>query len=76
MTPKPAPSIRRLLDHLITEFALLNRAHLATELNVTKNTIDKLYQNRQRLSSKQILHIHEYFGVSVQEIRERSGQRD
>ena len=75
MTPlEPVPSLRALLDYLIAQFELHGRAELAAEMGVTRNVIEKMYQGAQLLSPKQILHIHEWFGVPVQEIRERSGQ--
>ncbi|KQQ40435.1 hypothetical protein ASF61_06690 [Duganella sp. Leaf126] len=75
MTAGPVPpSVRELLDYLITEHRLKNYAELAREMGETGATISRLVSGRQRLSAKQILFIHEYFGMGVQEIRERSGQ--
>ena len=77
MTPGPVPPrVRALLDYLITEHRLKNYAALAQEMGETSATISRLLRAGQRLTAKQILHIHEYFGMNVQEIRERSGQYD
>ncbi|TYQ19881.1 UNVERIFIED_ORG: hypothetical protein JN05_01249 [Zoogloea ramigera] len=77
MTPGPVPpSVRALLEYLITEHRLKNYAELAREMEETSSTISRLLRRGQRLSAKQILRIHEYYGMGVQEIRERSGQID
>ena len=69
-------SVRALLDYLIVEFRLRNPSHLALEMKVTTSTMSKLMNAKQPLAVHHILHIHEYFGVPVWEIRERSGQYD
>lgn len=77
MTSGPVPpSVRALLDYLITEHRLKNYAALAREMGETSATISRLLRAGQRLTAKQILFIHEFYGMNVQEIRERSGQYD
>ena len=69
-------TVGALLEHLRFEFRISTRAGLAAELRITMPTLGRLYRGEQPLSAEMILHIHEYLGVPVREIRERSGQFD
>ena len=73
---KEKPSVAALCAFLIAEFNLVNKSHLAREMNLTTSTLGKLLAGAKPLSANQILRIHEWFGVPVAEIRERSGQFD
>ena len=68
------PSVAALFDFLMIEFSIISRADLADEMDISRSTFDNLLNGWKPLSGNQILHIHEYFGVAVWEIRERSGQ--
>lgn len=70
------PSVAALFEYLMKEFHIRNRAQLSCELEMDGSTMSRLGNGRQALSPKQILHIHEYFGVAVWKIRELSGQYD
>jgi plasmid maintenance system antidote protein VapI len=77
MTSGPVPSsVRELLDYLIKQNDLKNYTALAVEMGEDRGVISCLVRGKRRLSAKHILFIHEYYGMAVQEIRERSGQYD
>jgi plasmid maintenance system antidote protein VapI len=77
MTPGvPPPSVKALIDHLVKQNDLKNYAALAREMEEHSSVLSNLVRGKRRLSAQQILFIHEYYGMAVQEIRERSGQYD
>lgn len=77
MTPGPVPpSVKTLLDYLVKQKDLKNYAALAREMGEHSSVVSNLVRGKRRLSAQQILFIHEYYGMAVQEIRERSGQLD
>ena len=77
MTPGIAPpSVKALFDYLIKENSLKNYAALGREIKEPSCTVSKLVRGKRQLSAAQILYIHEYYGMAVHEIRERSGQHD
>lgn len=67
-------TVGALLEYLMLEHHIRDRAKLADEMNVSPATLQRFYQGIQPLKAIHILHIHEYFGVAVWKIRELSGQ--
>lgn len=69
-------SVRRLFEFLLTDHSMRTYTDLAVEMDISRSTVSNLAQGKTRLSAKQILFIHEHFGVEIWKIRELSGQYD
>jgi plasmid maintenance system antidote protein VapI len=65
----------KLLDFLLAEGEFKNDAELARAWGRDSAYISKLRTNKIPVSANLILFIHENYGLGVQEIRDRSGQR-
>lgn len=76
MTPeRPAASAAHLFEFLMLEHELASMAELAADLECDVAYLYKVRAGKLPMSANLILRIHEQFGLGVQEIRDRSGQR-
>jgi hypothetical protein len=75
MTAAERGTVAKLLDFLLVIGELKNDSALARVMGRDTAYVSKLRTGKLPLSANLILFIHEQWGVGVQEIRDRSGQR-
>jgi len=68
-----AGSIAALFDFLIEEFDLCSDAGLAREMEKDATYISRLRRDKLPLTANLILFIHDQFGLSISDIRQRAG---
>lgn len=76
MTPEPIEaSPECLFEYLMIEHGVKSMSQLAAELECDVAYLYKVRAGKLPMSANLILRIHEQYGMGVQEIRDRSGQK-